>query len=98
LRQLMMEPLLLSLLGGGLGVLVAVEGLGLLAKLIPVYLIPVGGIGIDHRVLMFAALISLLSSVLIGLLPALELRRIDLRSSMTAGTSRSGSPGVRSRT
>jgi predicted permease len=98
LRQLMMEPLLLSLLGGGLGVLVAVEGLGLLAKLIPVYLIPVGGIGIDHRVLMFAAIISLLSSVLIGLLPALELRRMDLRSSMTAGTSRSGSQGVRSRT
>jgi predicted permease len=98
LRQLMMEPLLLSLLGGALGLLVAVEGLDLLARLVPPYMIPLGGIGIDYRVLVFAAIISLFSSVLIGLLPALELRRLDLRSSMTAGTSRSGSQGVRRRT
>ena len=98
LRQLMMEPLLLSLLGGALGLLVVVEGLDLLARLVPADMIPVGGIGIDYRVLAFAAIISLFSSVLIGLLPALELRRMDLRSSMTAGTSRSGSQGVRRRT
>ena len=98
LRQLMMEPLLLSLLGGLLGLLVAVEGLNLLARLVPTYMIPVGGIAIDYRVLVFAAIISLFSSVLIGLLPALELRRIDLHSSLTAGTSRSGSQGVRRRT
>jgi len=98
LRQLMMEPLLLSLLGGALGLLTALEGLKLLARLVPAYMIPVGGIGIDYRVLVFAAIISLFSSVLIGLLPALELRRMNLRSSMTAGSSRSGSQGIRRRT
>src|SRR5262249_8733693 len=67
-------------------------------KLVPAYMIPVGGISIDHRVLLFAATLSLFSCLLIGLLPAMELRRMDLRSAMTAGASRSGSQGVRRRT
>ncbi len=98
LRQLMMEPLLLSLMGGGLGVLVATGGLDLLLKLVPADLVPVGGISIDQRVLAFAAITSLFSCLLIGVLPALELRRMDLRSSMTAGAARIGSQGMRRRT
>ena len=98
LRQLMMEPLLLCLLGGALGLLVAAKGLNLLTRLVPPSMIPVGGISIDYRVLAFAALISLFSNLLISLLPALDLRRMDLTSAMTVRTSRSGSQGVRRRT
>jgi putative ABC transport system permease protein len=98
LLQLMMEPLLLCGIGGLIGVAVAVGGLGLLTRLVPPYMIPVGGLSIDHRVILFAAAISLLASVLIGVLPALELRRMDIRSSMAAGTSRSSSFGTRRRT
>jgi predicted permease len=98
LRQLMMEPLLLAVMGGLIGVGVAVGGLQWLTRLVPAYMIPVGGLSIDHRVLGFAAGISLFCSLLIGILPALELRRMDIRSSMTAGTSRSSSPGMRRRT
>jgi len=98
LRQLMMEPLLLSVIGGLIGIAVAMGGLGLLTRLVPAYMIPVGGLSLDQRVLGFAAAITLLSCILIGVLPALELRRLDIRSSMTATTSRTGSFGARRRT
>jgi len=98
LRQLLMEPLLLALTGGLIGIAVAVGGLDLLTRLVPAYMIPVGGLSLDHCVLGFAAAISLFCSLLIGVLPALELRRMDVRSSMTASTSRSSSSGTRRRT
>ena len=97
LRQLMMEPLVLALIGGSIGVAMAANVLGLLARLAPPDSIPVGGLGLDHRVLWFALAISLFSSLFIGILPALELRRMDLRSSMTANASRSSSAAARSR-
>jgi len=97
LRQLMMEPLVLALIGGSIGVAMAANVLGLLARLAPPDSIPVGGLGLDHRVLWFAVAISLFSSLFIGILPALELRRMDLRSSMTANASRSSSAAARSR-
>jgi predicted permease len=97
LRQLMMEPLVLALIGGSIGVAMAANVLGLLARLAPPDSIPVGGLGLDHRVLWFAFAISLFSSLFIGILPALELRRMDLRSSMTANASRSSSAAARSR-
>jgi predicted permease len=97
LRQLMMEPLVLALIGGSIAVAMAANVLGLLARLAPPDSIPVGGLGLDHRVLWFAFAISLFSSLFIGILPALELRRMDLRSSMTANASRSSSAAARSR-
>ena len=97
LRQLMMEPLVLALIGGSIGVAMAANVLGLLARLAPPDSIPVGGLGLDHRVLWFAVAISLFSSLFIGILPALELRPMDLRSSMTANASRSSSAAARSR-
>lgn len=97
LRQLMTEPLVLALVGGSIGVAMAANVLGLLARLAPVDTIPVGGLGLDHRVLWFAVAISLFCSLFIGILPALELRRMDLRSSMTASASRSSPAAGRSR-
>jgi predicted permease len=98
LRQLMMEPLLLAIGGGLIGVVLATAGLKFLTQLVPSYMIPVGGLAIDSRVLLFAAGISLFCILLIGFLPALELRRMNLRSAMTASSSRSSSLGTRPRT
>lgn len=98
LRQLMLEPLLLAIGGGLIGVLIATAGLKALTQLVPAYMIPVGGLAIDSRVLLFAAGISLFCTLLIGLLPALELRRMDLRTAMTTISSRSVSLGSRPRT
>ena len=79
LRQLMMEPLILALAGGTAGVAVAAGSLKLFSKLLPKSLMPVGALSIDETVLGFALATSFCASLLIGILPALEIRRMELR-------------------
>jgi putative ABC transport system permease protein len=75
-RQLLTESVLLSLAGGALGMLLAVWGSALLARMIPANF-TYGG-GLDFRVLGFAAGISVATGVLFGTLPALRVSRLDL--------------------
>jgi predicted permease len=85
-RQLWIENLLLAILGGAAGVGVGFVALrGLLSLLPPDYL-PVAGVPLDARVLGFTLGASLLTSILFGMLPALALRRIDIRSFMASRT------------
>jgi putative ABC transport system permease protein len=71
-RQLLTESILLAAVGGGLGVLVAVTALPLLARLVPTTL-PIGQApSLDVRVLLFAGLITGLTAVGFGVLPALR--------------------------
>ena len=49
-------------------------------------MLPLGGAAIDLRVLFFTFAAALLTSLLFGALPALQTRRVDLRSSMAAGS------------
>ena len=90
-RQLWTENMLLALLGGAAGLAVAKSGLVLLQHLLPEGLLPTSNFALDGRVLLFTLAVSLLTSVLFGMLPALELRRIDLRSAMAVGASRASS-------
>ena len=90
-RQLWTENMVLALLGGAAGLGVAKGGLVLLQRLIPEGLLPTNNFGLDGRVLLFTLAVSLATSVLFGMLPALELRRIDLRSAMAVGASRASS-------
>ena len=85
-RQLMMEPAMLSLAGGLLGIALAASSMGLLTRFVPPDILPIGGLSIDNRVLAFALLTSLVTSLLIGILPALEIRRAEIRPSMAATT------------
>ncbi len=85
-RQLWIENLLLALIGGSAGVGVGFLALhGLLSLLPPDYL-PVAGVPLDGRVLAFSLAASILTSVLFGMLPALALKQIDLRSFMATRT------------
>jgi predicted permease len=85
-RQLWIENLLLAFIGGAVGVGVGFLALrGLLSLLPPDYL-PVAGVALDGRVLAFTLAASILTSVLFGMLPALALKRIDLRSFMASRT------------
>ena len=85
-RQLWIENLLLAFIGGAVGVGVGFLALrGLLSLLPPDYL-PVAGVPLDGRVLAFSLAASILTSVLFGMLPALALKRIDLRSFMATRT------------
>ncbi len=82
LRQLWTESLLLALLGGGAGILVGALALRGLLTLLPEHFLPVASVPLDLGVLVFALGVSMIASVLFGMLPALTANRVDLRSAM----------------
>jgi predicted permease len=92
-RQLLTESLLLSLSGGGLGILLCLFTMQWIhlfgTKSIP----RLQEVGIDGRVLLFTLLLSVSSGILFGLVPALRIARLDLNSTLkdasrgSAGTS-----------
>ena len=93
-RQFLTESVLLSLLGGIAGLLVAHWTLKGLATLAAGYLSRPGEVGLDWRVLAFTAALSLLTGVFAGLAPALHVSRADvqetLKESGNAGSSGRG--------
>jgi predicted permease len=95
IRQLLVENILLALLGGVGGIVVAYAGAAYFRRLpIPSDLPVVFDIGLDQRVLLFTLIVSLLSTLLFGLTPALRATRPDLVPALkatdadTAGRSR----------
>jgi putative ABC transport system permease protein len=90
-RQLLVESMLLSVAGGGLGLLLASWGVRTLALLSPVSLARASEIDIDGRVLIFTLLISILTGLVFGLVPAWQTSRPDLQQSLKeAGASHTG--------
>ncbi len=83
-KQLWIENLLLAFLGGIAGIGVGFVALHCLLSLLPKDYLPVASIPLDARVLSFTLVVSLLTSILVGMLPALTSRRVDLRSSMAS--------------
>lgn len=73
-RQFLVEGVLLSLLGTGLGVIIAYVGKDLLIAGLPDGLPRTGQVGIDGRVLGFAALLASAIGIVFGLTPALQVR------------------------
>src|SRR5437867_7708576 len=72
-RQLLTEAVVLSLLGASLGVVLAQIAIDVTLPLVPPFALPrLGGIVIDARVMTFSLGLSLLSTLLIGLVPALR--------------------------
>lgn len=84
-RQVLVESLVLSLLGGGLGVLFATWSVDLLGslgnRLLPATMTP----HVDLRVLGFSLAASCATGLLFGILPALRARRPDLTEAMKQG-------------
>ena len=95
MRQLLTESVLLSLISGSVGVLIAAWGTRAALGILPSALPRVEEIGLDLRVLAFSGIISLLAGILFGLIPALKMSRADVNESLKEG-GRSGS-GVRHR-
>ncbi len=78
-RQLLTESVILSILGGAAGLLLSMWLAALFAAWRPPIDVPViPEIGIDFRVMIFAALASLFTGVLFGLAPALQSTRAQL--------------------
>jgi predicted permease len=97
LWQLWIENLLLAAFGGAAGLGLAFTLIGAAKKLLPEEMVPIGGFGLDSRVLIFTTAATLLTSLLFGAMPALETRRLDLRRTLAAGARAvaGGSGGIR---
>ncbi len=91
IRQLLTESLLLSLIGGGIGLLLAVWLLDLVAAFKPQIDIPLTiDLHMDWRVLAFSIFISLLTSILFGLIPAFQATKPDIVSTLKDETTIGG--------
>ncbi|HEV8375554.1 MAG TPA: ABC transporter permease, partial [Candidatus Polarisedimenticolia bacterium] len=93
-RQLLSESLLLALVGGEVGMLVAVWGVDLLVTMRPANFPRLEEVRIDSGVLAFTVAISILSAVLFGLAPAFRLSRTGPNEALKEGT-RSATAGVK---
>ncbi len=93
LRQLLTESVGLALLGGALGVVVAVWGVAAMRVSVPPELRQIipgyGSLLMDGRALAFAAAVSMASGILFGLAPALAATRIDAQQAL-----KDAAPGV----
>jgi putative ABC transport system permease protein len=88
-RQLLTESILLSIFGGLLGMLVALWGTEAVVALAPPGDIPSGvEIGVNARVLLFTTGVSILTSVIFGLWPAMQISRPETQESLKSGAQR----------
>jgi predicted permease len=94
LRQLVAESLLLALVAGASGLLLASWGAKVLVALSPFDIVRSAGAGIDGGVLAFTLVVSVVTSVLFGLVPALHASRINLIDAMKQGARTVMSGGV----
>jgi putative ABC transport system permease protein len=95
-RQLLTESLMLALAGGSLGLLLALWGVDVLVSLSPEDLPRLNEIKIDGGVLIFTMALSVITSLLFGLIPALQTSKPDLNESLKEG-SRGSTAGAGSR-
>ncbi|MFZ0761386.1 MAG: ABC transporter permease, partial [Candidatus Sulfotelmatobacter sp.] len=85
LRQLLTESLLLAGAGAAVGLGLAAWGIKVLTALAPGDLPRITESGINLQVLAFTALIAVLTSILFGLVPALQAAKPELIASLNAG-------------
>jgi predicted permease len=97
LRQLATESVILALLSGALGVLLALWGSRVLVALAPTDVPRLSETGIDSHVLLFALAASLIASLLFGLAPALQALRVDLNNTLKQSNTRTSGGGVADR-
>ncbi|MGZ4984604.1 MAG: ABC transporter permease [Chthoniobacterales bacterium] len=92
IRQLLTESLLLAGLGGLCGLLIAQWGTEALIKTVPQNIPRISTIQLDGVVLAFTLLVSLVTGIVFGLVPAWQASHIDLNTSLKSG-SRTGGGG-----
>lgn len=98
IRQLVTESLLLALIAGAAGIVLAYWGVNLLAALTPSEAVRLTEIRIDGVVLSFTMAVSIAATVLFGLVPALHASKVDLTNAIKqAGRSMHGRRMVRTR-
>jgi predicted permease len=98
-RQLLTESVLLSAIGGALGLLLAAGALLSLRSLLPAGTPRLTEVAIDWRVLLFTAALAVFTGILSGLAPAFQSSQTELTESLKSGSrgaTQSGSRRLRS--
>jgi predicted permease len=88
IRQLLTESLLLAIIGGALGMVVAAFGVSALVALSPPGLPRASAIGVDGNAFAFAFGITMLVGLLVGMIPALHVSRGDLHTGLQQSSRR----------
>jgi putative ABC transport system permease protein len=96
-RQLLTESLLLSVVGGALGLLLAWGGVTLFSRAKSYGLPEFNVVQVNGTVLAFTFALAIATGVLFGLFPALQMSRPDLHEELKGGAGSSVSPGRRRR-
>jgi len=86
-RQLLVESSLLAIVGGALGVALAGWSIRALLAFAPPDLLRVSNLTIDRRVFLYAIGVSVLTGIIVGLVPAMLAARRSVASSLRAGGS-----------
>ncbi|MFC1640343.1 ABC transporter permease, partial [Gemmatimonadota bacterium] len=100
LRLLLSEALVLSLIGGVAGVLLSLVAVNAFVSLAPAGIPRLDEVAVDGRVLVFALFLSVATTVVFGLFPALHATTVDLNQALkegdprAAGRSRLGVRGI----
>jgi predicted permease len=84
-RQLLTESLLLGVLGGGAGLVVAAVALAVVRAINPGNIPRLDAISLDPTVLAFTCAVSVGTGLLFGLAPALRAANVDLNTALKAG-------------
>lgn len=85
IRQLTIESLFLSLAGTVLGLVGTHYAMRSLQTLLPADVLPPDGLHVDFRLIAFAVGVSILSTALFGLFPAIQAAKVDLNSALKEG-------------
>jgi putative ABC transport system permease protein len=96
-RQLVTESLVLSIAGGGLGIAIAALGVRTLRQATPADLLAsvpgLATLSVDGPVLVFSSLLSILTGLVFGLLPALRTSTVDANSALRDASRPLGAAG-----
>jgi predicted permease len=84
-QQFLTEGLLLSFIGGALGIALAWWTIKMLGKIAFPFLPRSQEIGIDGRVLLFTLAVSVLTSVIFGLIPSIQAGKTDIQETLKEG-------------
>lgn len=97
IRQSLAETLLLSMAGGALGLLLGSLGAALIKILNPANLPRVDEIQVDHRVLIFTFVVSLITGLVFGVIPAMQASKLNLIEALNENVSKIGDGKKRNR-
>ena len=93
-RQLLTESVALSLLGALVSLVVIASGMNALLKWLPEWIPRLNEVAIDNRVLLFTTVVSVTTSIVFGILPALSASRLDLSAAFkTSNRAATSTPG-----